>query len=146
MSRTRKKDSKVCRKTAPGVITCPKSKATGQSTVLAIPSFPSRNPSILIDSSGLLLIENHVSCLSDKKMFLDYTTKHPTFVTTALQQSYQLKHGCSVFYKNELLIFGVHKNSPNWSTVSDKAFFQFSQKIIQNLTLNFSDFEINERL
>ena len=134
MSRTRKKDSKVCRKTATGVITCPKSKATGvtgPSSVLAIPWFPSYYPSILIDSSGLLLIENHGSCLSDKKMFLDNTTKHPTFDTTALRQSYELKHGCSVFYKNELLIFGVHTSAPNWSTVSDKAFFQYSQELFR---------------
>ena len=30
----------------------------------------------------------------------------------------QLEWGCSVFFQNELLVFGVHESSPDWSSVS----------------------------
>ena len=123
MSRTRKKDSQVCRKKAPGVFTCPPSKPIEPSTVLAIPYSPASHPSLLIDSTGLIdrKIHHHaVDRISSENLLLDLTTKHAHFDTTALGRS-ALKYGCPVFFKNELLIFGVHKSSPNWSSVSDSS-------------------------
>ena len=52
----------------------------------------------------------------------------PGFVTstapvdgTDLRDSYELKWGCSVFFENELLVFGVHTSSPDWSNVSKES-------------------------
>ena len=52
--------------------------------------------------------------------------------------NHQLQWGCSVFFRNQLLIFGVHESAPNWSSVSYEAEKPFYNKI--------SDFKTNEQL
>ena len=52
LSRTRKQDNEVCRKKLDGSFQCPARKQF--SSVLAIPRFPSKYDSFLIESSGLL--------------------------------------------------------------------------------------------
>ena len=91
--------------------------------MLAIPYSPASHPSLLIDSTGLIDRKIHhyaVDRISSENLLLDLTTKHAIFDTTALRHRH-LKYGCPVFFKNELLIFGVHTTAPNWSSVSDKA-------------------------
>ena len=79
MSRTRKKDSQVCRKKAPGVFTCPPSKPIGPSTVLAIPYYPASHPSLLIDSTGLIDREiHHYAVIINFKSKITFRFDHKT--------------------------------------------------------------------
>ena len=48
----------------------------------------------------------------------------------------ELEWGCSVFFQNELLVFGVHESSPDWSSVSNNVYL-VDQLIINLQTFRF---------
>ena len=58
--------------------------------------------------------------IKQKILFSGLAAKTVRFDTADLRQNYELKHGCSVFFQNELLIFGVHNTSPSWSRAGMK--------------------------
>ena len=88
--------------------------------------------------------------IPNKKSSLDFTTKIASFDTNTLG-GHHLAWGCPVSFQNELLIFGVNKASPSYSSVSFKQFlihikslhFSF---ILIHLRTGFSDSEIDTKL
>ena len=121
LSKQRKEDSKVCRKNPSGQFKCPANEPA--SIVMAIPWYPKTQSSLLIQPSG-----NCFETKSDqrlhfmKKCIQGLGTSNANFDTTGLLGG-QLAAGCSLFYQNELHIFGVNVGKdPHHSDVS-KSFY-----------------------
>ena len=114
LSRQRKEDSRICRKDSSGQFKCPSSEPV--SIILAIPWYPRTQSSLLIEPSGNLFGKK-----SDKIEFQNCIQGLSTSIA-AIESAdvigHQLAWACSVFFQNEVLIFGVHESAPNWSSVS----------------------------
>ena len=136
LSRQCEKDSRICRKDSSGQFKCPSNEPP--SILLAIPWYPKSQSSLLIEPSG-----NFFGKKSDQKFnFIKnciqvLSTSIATVDSTDLIGR-ELEWGCSVFFRNELLIFGVHESAPNWSSVSYEAEKLFYYKIL--------DFKTNEQV
>ena len=119
LSRQRKEDSRICRKDSSGQFKCPSDKQA--SILLAIPWYPKTQSSLLIEPSG-----NFFGKKSDQKFnFITNCIQGLSTSIAAIESAdvigHQLAWACSVFFQNEVLIFGVHESAPNWSSVSYKA-------------------------
>ena len=90
---------------------------------MAIPWFPKSQSSLLVELSG---IYQEISGIWDQKLNLKKNCNLGLGTSIAAVDNSgllgrQLEWGCSVFFQNELYIFGVHVNAPNYSDVSYKA-------------------------
>ena len=61
-------------------------------------------------------------------------TSIATVDTSDLLNKWQLEWGCSVVFQNELLVFGVHESSPDWSSVSNNV------NLVDQLIINLQAF------
>ena len=121
LSKQRKEDSKICRKNPNGKFKCPANEPA--SILMAIPAWPETQSSLLIEPSGncsekkirqkLNTIQNYIQGLGTSIANVD---------TTELLGP-QLGYGCSVFFQNELHIFGVNVKNPHHSDVSTEQQF-----------------------
>ena len=92
--------------------------------IMAIPWYPKSQSSLLIEPSGISLERNRTKSelKIGQKLIMNYIlglgTSIATVDTSDLLNKWQLEWGCSVVFQNELLVFGVHESSPDWSSVS----------------------------
>ena len=113
LSKLRKEDSQICRKDSNGQFKCPSKEPV--SMIMAIPWYPKSQSSLLIEPSGIFLEKNRQK---PKNCIQGLGTSIATVDTSNLLNRWQLEWGCSVVFQNELLVFGVHQSSPDWSSVS----------------------------
>ena len=115
LSKQRKEDSQICRKDPNGQFKCPSSEPV--STLLAIPTFPKSLSSILIQPSGNFWKESDLKINFIQNCIQGFDTSIANLDSTGLLGN-QLDWGCSVFFQNELLVFGVNVEKPHNSDVS----------------------------
>ena len=120
LSRQRKEDSRICRKDSSGQFKCPSEEQA--MVLLAIPWYPQTQSSLLIEPSGKFFGKKSDQKFNFIKNFIQGFATSVANVDSTDLSKHQLEWGCSVFFRNELLIFGVHqKSSPDWSNVSYEA-------------------------